>query len=80
MHEHDCSKKIGFSFIDAKGVLFRSMATLRIFLRVFLKKHTLFNLIKREIHMLTTITIKKTQKYRKFTIAIYEFSYFEIVA
>ena len=31
----------------------------RIFLRIFLKKHKLNNLIKREIHILTTTTIKK---------------------
>ena len=35
------------------------VATLGIFLRVFLKKHKLYNLIKREIHILTIITIKK---------------------
>ena len=29
------------------------------FLRVFLKKNKLHNLIKKEIHILTTITIKK---------------------
>ena len=56
------------------------MAALRIFLRVFLKKHKLYNLIKREIHILTIITIKKTRKYIKFTIIFYEFSYFEIGA
>ena len=50
------------------------------FFRVFLKKHKLYNLIKREIHILTTIKIKKTRKYIKFTITFYEFSYFEIVA
>ena len=33
-------------------------ATLEIFLRVFLKKHKLYNLIKKEIHIMTT-TIKK---------------------
>ena len=37
----------------------KSMATLGIFFRVFLKKHKLHNLIKREIHILTTTTIKK---------------------
>ena len=51
-----------------------------IFPRVFLKKYKLHNLIKREIYILTTTTIKKTRKYVKFTIAFYEFSYFEIVA
>ena len=57
------------------------VATLGIFLRVFLKKHKLHNLIKRENYILTTITtIKKTCKYIKFTIAFYKFSYFEIVA
>ena len=55
------------------------MVAPRIFLRVFLKKHKLYNLIKREIHILTVTTIKKTRKYIKFTIAFYEFSYFEIV-
>ena len=48
------------------------------FLRVFLKRHKLYHLIKREIHILTTITIKKTCKYIKFIIVFYEFSYFEI--
>ena len=48
--------------------------------RVFFKKHKLYYLIKREIHILITITIKKTYKYIKFTIAFYEFSYFEIGA
>ena len=52
----------------------------RIFLRVFLKKHKLYHLIKREIHILTTTTIKKTRKHIKFIIAFYEFSYFEIGA
>ena len=60
------------------------MAALEIFLRMFLKKHKLYNLIKREIHILTTTTIKikkikKTRKYINFTITFYEFSYFEIV-
>ena len=60
------------------------MVAPRIFLKVFFKKHKLYNLIKREIHILTrtttTTTIKKkTRKYIKFTIAFYEFSYFEIV-
>ena len=36
-----------------------SVAALGIFLRVFLKKPKLHNLIKREIHILTTMTIKK---------------------
>ena len=40
----------------------KSMATLGIFFRVFLKKHKLHNLIKREIHILTTTTIKKKKK------------------
>ena len=35
------------------------MATLGIFFRIFLKKHKLHNLIKREIHILTTTKIKK---------------------
>ena len=56
------------------------MAALRNFLMVFLKKHKLYHLIKREIHILTTTTIKKTRKYIKFIIAFYEFSYFEIDA
>ena len=59
-----------------------------IFLMVFFKKYKLYNLIKREIHILTTITTikklkknkKKIHKYIKFTIAFYEFSYFEISA
>ena len=58
----------------------QSVAALRIFLRVFLKKHKLYHLIKKEIHILTTTTIKKTRKYIKFIIAFYEFSYFEIGA
>ena len=37
------------------------VAALRIFLRMFLKKYKLYNLIKRKIHILTTITIKKTR-------------------
>ena len=57
-----------------------TVAALEIFLRVFLKKYKLFNLIKREIHTLTTTTIKKTRKYIKFTITFYEFSHFEIGA
>ena len=51
-----------------------------IFLRVFLKKYKIHNLIKRKMHILTTTTIKKTRKYIKFTIVFYEFSYFEIIA
>ena len=58
----------------------QSVAASRIFLRVFLKKHKLYHLIKKEIHILTTTTIKKTRKYIKFLIAFYEFSYFEIDA
>ena len=58
----------------------QAVAALGIFLRVFLKKHKLHNLIEREIHILTTTTIKKTRKYIKFIIAFYEFLYFEIVA
>ena len=49
-----------------------------IFLRMFLKKHKFYNLIKKEIHILAITTIKKTHKYIKFIIAFYEFSYFEI--
>ena len=65
------------------------VAAPKIFLRVFFKKYKLYNLIKREIHILTTITTikkiikkktKKIHKYIKFTIAFYEFSYFEIGA
>ena len=56
------------------------MVALGIFFKVFFKKYKLYNLIKRKIHILTTITIKKTRKYIKFTIVFYEFSYFEIVA
>ena len=56
------------------------VATLEIFLRMFLKKHKLYNLIKKEIHILTTTTIKKIRKYVKFTIVFYKFSYFDIVA
>ena len=56
------------------------VAISRIFLRVFLKKYKIHNLIKRKIHILTTTTIKKkTRKYIKFTIVFYEFSYFEII-
>ena len=36
-----------------------TMVALGIFFRMFLKKHKLYNLIKREIHILTTTTIKK---------------------
>ena len=57
------------------------MVTPEIFLRMFLKKHKVYNLIKREIHILTTTTtIKKTCKYIKFTIDFYIFLYFEIDA
>ena len=56
------------------------MAAPEIFLRVFLKKLKIYNLIKKEIHILTTTIIKKTCKYIKFTIDFYEFSYFEIGA
>ena len=55
------------------------MTAPRIFLNVFFKKYKLYNLIKREIYILTTTTIKKTRKYIKFTIALYGFSYFDIV-
>ena len=41
------------------------VAALGIFLRVFLKKYKLYNLIKREIHILTTITIKKNTQIHK---------------
>ena len=58
----------------------QSVAASRIFLRVFLKNHKLYHLIKKEIHILTTTTIKKTRKYIKFIIAFYEFSYLEIGA
>ena len=34
-----------------------SVVVLGIFLKVFLKKYKLYNLIKREIHILTTTTI-----------------------
>ena len=57
-----------------------SMAAPEIYLKVFLKRYKLYNLIKREIYILTTATIKKTHKYIKFTIVFYEFSYFEIGA
>ena len=66
----------GFLLFKGRYVL---VATPRIFLRVFLKEYKLHNLIKREIHILTTTIIKKARKYIKFTIAFYEFSYFEIV-
>ena len=56
------------------------MATLENFFKMFLKKYKLYNLIKIEIHIPTTITIKKTRKYIKFIIAFYKFSYFEIDA
>ena len=45
-----------------------------------LKKHKLYILIKREIHILITTRIKKICKYIKFTVAFYGFSYFEIGA
>ena len=45
--------------IFIKFGLLQSVAALRIFLRVFFKKHKLYNLIKKEIHILTTTTIKK---------------------
>ena len=41
------------------GMQWSSVATLGIFFKVFFKKHKLHNLIKKEIHILTTITIKK---------------------
>ena len=55
------------------------MAVPGIFFKIFLKKHKLYNLIKKN-HILTTTIIKKTRKYIKFTISFYEFSYFKIVA
>ena len=45
-------------WVPAIGGGFFAVATSGIFLRVFLKKHKLYNLIKREIHI-STITIKK---------------------
>ena len=57
-----------------------TVVALGIFLNVFLRKHKLYNLIKREIHILTTTIIKKTRKYIKFTIIFYKFSYFKIIA
>ena len=59
-----------------------AVAARGIFITVVLNKHKLHNLIKIKICILTT-TIKKkkkTRKYIKFTIAFYEFQYFEIVA
>ena len=50
------------------------------FVRVFLNKHKLHNLIKRKFYILITTTIKKIHKYIKITIVFYEFSYFEIFA
>ena len=44
-----------FSLLGANSIV----AAPGIFLKVFLKKHKLYNLIKREIHILTTTTIKK---------------------
>ena len=38
-----------------------AVAALGIFLKVFFKKYKLYNLTKRKIHILTTITIKKTR-------------------
>ena len=60
--------------------LLLSVATLGNFVRVFLNKHKLHNLIKRKFYILITTTIKKIHKYIKFTIVFYEFSYFEIFA
>ena len=43
-----------------------AVATLRMFFRMFLKKNKLYNLIKREIHILTiTTTIKKNTQIHK---------------
>ena len=56
-----------------------SVTAPRIFSRIFLNKHKLHNLIKRKFYILIITTIKKTRKYIKFTIAFYEFSYFETV-
>ena len=45
---------------------------------MLLNKHKLYNLIKREIHILTTKIIIKKCKYIKFIITFNEFLYFEI--
>ena len=81
-----------FSFLDKLQILLLffffffanyfilAMTTPRIFLNVFFIKYKLYNLIKREIYILTTTIIKKARKYIRFIIVFYEFSYFEIVA
>ena len=56
-----------------------AVATPRNIFRVFLNNYKLHNLIKRKFYILTTTTIKKIRKYIEFTIAFYEFSYFESV-
>ena len=55
------------------------VATLEIFLRMFIKKYKLYNLIKK-FSYIDNNNNKKTRKYIKFTIVFYEFSYFEIGA
>ena len=55
------------------------VATPGIFSRVFLNRDKLHKLINRKLYI-DNNNNKKTGKYIKFTIAFYEFSYFEIVA
>ena len=54
------------------------VTTPRNFFMVFLNKHKLHNLIKKIVYI-DNNNNKKIRKYIKFTIAFYEFSYFEIV-
>ena len=69
-----------FFFFFLANYFILAMTAPRIFLNVFFKKYKLYNLIKREIYILTTTIIKKARKYIRFIIVFYEFSYFEIVA
>ena len=55
------------------------VAALEIFLKMFIKKYKLYNLIKKNSYI-DNNNNKKTRKYIKFTIVFYEFSYFEIGA
>ena len=52
------------------------LAVSRIFLRVFLKKYKLCNLIKREINILTTTSIKKYANTYSLQLSFYEFLFF----
>ena len=71
-------KNIGSHCLLLLLLLLSLLAVSRIFLRVFLKKYKLCNLIKREINILITTSIKKIRKYIKFTIVfLWVFIFFQ---